>query len=75
MLKTNLITQTLDMTLILVITAAVFVFFIAIAILKMYKLKAENKRLMDISRYTDDVNKSYSNFKESHLYVNSDKSE
>ncbi|WP_415222854.1 hypothetical protein [Psychroserpens sp.] len=62
--------STMQLTIVLIITASIFLVFIAVAIIKMYKLKAENKKLLDSSFYKSDVEKSYQDFTESHLYDN-----
>jgi uncharacterized membrane protein YkgB len=62
--------STIQLTIVLIITASIFLVFIAVAIIKMYKLKAENKKLLDSSFYKSDVEKSYQDFTESHLYDN-----
>lgn len=62
--------STLQLTLILVITAAVFLFFIVLAIIKMYRLKAENKRLIESDAFKTKVDEGYKDFRESHLYEN-----
>jgi hypothetical protein len=55
---------------VLIITAAVFLVFIVIAIIKMYKLKAENKRLLESDAFKTDVDESYKDFTDGHLYDN-----
>ncbi|TXE17309.1 hypothetical protein ES692_10010 [Psychroserpens burtonensis] len=62
--------STMQLTIVLIVTASIFLVFIAVAIIKMYKLKAENKKLLDSSFYKSDVEKSYQDFTESHLYDN-----
>ena len=62
--------STEQLTLVLLITAGVFLFFIAIAVIKMYKLKAENKRLTEMDAYKSDVDTSYKDFTDGHLYDN-----
>jgi|UniRef100_UPI00404A54D7 hypothetical protein len=66
----TLMVSTEQLTLVLLITAGVFLFFIAIAVIKMYKLKAENKRLTEMDAYKSDVDTSYKDFTDSHLYDN-----
>jgi predicted membrane protein len=66
----NLIVSTMQLTVVLIVTAAVFLVFIVIAIIKMYKLKAENKRLLESDAFKTDVDESYKDFTESHLYDN-----
>ncbi|MEH6536094.1 MAG: hypothetical protein V7719_06860 [Psychroserpens sp.] len=62
--------STMQLTIVLIITASIFLVFIAIAIIKMYKLKAENKRLTDSSFYKSEIDKSYQDFTDGHLYDN-----
>jgi uncharacterized membrane protein YkgB len=62
--------STIQLTIVLIVTASIFLIFITVAIIKMYKLKAENKKLLDSSFYKSDVEKSYTDFTESHLYDN-----
>ncbi|OMP30595.1 hypothetical protein BKM32_10125 [Mangrovimonas sp. DI 80] len=66
----HFLVSTTELTLILIITAAVFIFFIVIAIIKMYKLKAENKRLTELESFKASVDESYKDFTEGHLYDN-----
>ena len=66
----NLLVSTAQLTFILIITATIFAIFIALAIFKMYKLKAENKRLLENSSYKSDVDQSYQDFTDGHLYEN-----
>lgn len=65
-----LFVSTEQLTIVLLITAAVFLFFIALAVIKMYKLKAENKRLTECDAFKDDVDNGYKDFTEGHLYDN-----
>ena len=66
----NLIVSTMELTIVLIVTAAVFLVFIVIAIIKMYKLKAENKRLLESDAFKTDVDESYKDFTDGHLYDN-----
>ena len=59
--------STTQLTIVLIITAIIFAFFIGIAVFKMYKLKTENKRLMDKSKYKSKI-EEYKDFTEGHLY-------
>ena len=65
-----LLVSTAQLTLILIITASVFAIFIAVAIVKMYRLKAENKKLLENSAYKSDIDQSYKDFTDGHLYEN-----
>ncbi|MCK8480742.1 hypothetical protein [Psychroserpens algicola] len=62
--------STMQLTIVLIVTASIFLIFITIAIIKMYKLKAENKRLTDNSFYKSEIDKSYQDFTDGHLYDN-----
>ena len=62
--------STMQLTIVLIVTASIFLIFIAVAIIKMYKLKAENKRLTDSSFYKSEIDKSYQDFTDGHLYDN-----
>ena len=64
------VVSTEQLTIVLLITAGVFLFFIAIAVVKMYKLKAENKRLIDSDAFKAEVDESYKDFTDGHLYDN-----
>ncbi|MEN8885115.1 MAG: hypothetical protein ABF246_01875 [Winogradskyella sp.] len=58
---------TTQLTMILIAVASVFLVFIVIAIIKMYKLKAENKKLMETNAFRD-VDDTYKDFTSGHLY-------
>lgn len=66
--------STMQLTIVLIVTASIFLIFIAVAIIKMYKLKAENKRLTDSSFYKSEIDKSYQDFTDGHLYDNNNNS-
>lgn len=66
----NLVVSTMQLTIVLIVTAAIFLVFIVIAIIKMYKLKAENKRLLESDAFKTDVDESYKDFTDGHLYDN-----
>ena len=67
LLNSSSAVSTEQLTLILLITASVFIILIGIAIIKMYKLKAENKKLMETNAFKD-VDENYKDFTDSHLY-------
>jgi hypothetical protein len=67
LLPKSLIVTTTQLTLILISVASIFFVFIIIAIIKMYKLKAENKKLMETNAFKD-VDESYKDFTSGHLY-------
>ena len=62
-----LLVTTTQLTMILIAVASIFLVFIIIAIVKMYKLKAENKKLMETNAFKD-VDESYKDFTGGHLY-------
>tara|TARA_R110002051_G_scaffold201255_2_gene268014 strand:- start:30111 stop:30335 length:225 start_codon:yes stop_codon:yes gene_type:complete len=62
-----LVITTTQLTMILITVASVFLVFILIAIIKMFKLKAENKKLMETNAFKD-VDESYKDFTSGHLY-------
>ncbi|WP_369995051.1 hypothetical protein [Winogradskyella sp.] len=67
LLSRALIVTTTQLTMILIAVASIFLVFIIIAIIKMYKLKAENKKLMETNAFKD-VDESYKDFTGGHLY-------
>jgi hypothetical protein len=67
LLPKALIVTTTQLTMILIAVASIFFVFILIAIIKMYKLKAENKKLMETNAFRD-VDESYKDFTSGHLY-------
>ncbi|WP_400078216.1 hypothetical protein [Winogradskyella sp. R77965] len=71
MLKTLLskavIVTTTQLTMILIAVASIFLVFILIAIVKMYKLKAENKKLMETNAFKD-YEESTEEIPSGHLY-------
>jgi hypothetical protein len=62
-----LIVTTTQLTMILIAVASIFLVFILVAIVKMYKLKSENKKLMETNAFKD-VDESYKDFTSGHLY-------
>ncbi len=66
--RTYSLVSTTQLTIVLIITAVIFAIFIGVAVIKMYRLKAENKRLMDKSKYNSKIDKEYTDFTDSHLY-------
>ncbi|WP_157957237.1 hypothetical protein [Winogradskyella tangerina] len=67
LLSKALIVTTTQLTMILIAVASIFLVFIIIAIIKMYRLKAENKKLMETNAFKD-VDESYKDFTSGHLY-------
>jgi hypothetical protein len=66
----NLMLSTSQLTIVLIVTASIFVVFIIIAIIKTYKLNAENKRLTELDNLKSEEDNSYKDFTEGHLYDN-----
>ncbi|MFD1015139.1 hypothetical protein [Winogradskyella rapida] len=62
-----LMVTTTQLTLILITVASIFLIFILVAIIKMYKLKAENKKLMETSSIKEEE-ETYTDFTNGHLY-------
>lgn len=60
--------STKQLTIVLLIITVIFAFLIVMAIIKMYKLKAENKRLIETDDYKTELEKSYKDFTDGHLY-------
>jgi uncharacterized membrane protein YkgB len=70
-LTTNLfLVSTTQLTVVLLLTISIFFVFIAVAIIKMYKLKAQSKKMLKNSLYKVNEEKKYTDFTESHLYDN-----
>ncbi|MBO6880557.1 MULTISPECIES: hypothetical protein [Winogradskyella] len=67
LLSKALVVTTTQLTMILIAVASIFLVFIIIAIIKMYKLKAENKKLMETNAFKD-VDETYKDFTSGHLY-------
>lgn len=67
LLSKALVVTTAQLTMILIAVASIFLVFIIIAVIKMYKLKAENKKLMETNAFKD-VDESYKDFTSGHLY-------
>lgn len=57
-----------QLTIILLITGGILLFFIALAVIKMYKLKAENKKLIENQSFKSEVEEGYKDFTGGHLY-------
>ncbi|WP_439152414.1 hypothetical protein [Winogradskyella sp.] len=67
LLSKALVVTTAQLTMILIAVASIFLIFIVIAVIKMYRLKAENKKLMETNAFKD-VDESYKDFTGGHLY-------
>lgn len=66
----SLLVTTKQLTIILIVTAAVFAIFIVAAVIKMYKLKAENRKLLESNPFENDSENNYTDFQDGHLYEN-----
>ena len=62
--------STSQLTIVLIVTASVFLVFIVIAVIKTYKLNAENKRLTEMDNLKSEEDESYKDFTDGHLYDN-----
>lgn len=62
--------STSQLTIVLIVTASVFLVFIVIAVIKTYKLNAENKKLAEMDNLKSDDDESYKDFTDGHLYDN-----
>ena len=62
--------STSQLTIVLIVTASVFLVFIVIAVIKTYKLNAENKKLTEMDNLKSDDDDSYKDFTDGHLYDN-----
>jgi len=49
----GLVVSTLDLTYVLIVVSCIFIIFIGIAIVKMYRLKSEEKKLMETNAFKD----------------------
>ena len=67
LLTKALVVTTTQLTIILIAVASIFLVFIIIAIIKMYKLKAENKKLMNTNAFKD-YEENNSELSTGHLY-------
>ena len=67
LLNKVLVVTTAQLTMILIAVASIFLVFIIIAIIKMYRLKAENKKLMETNAFRE-VDETYKDFTSGHLY-------
>lgn len=66
----NLMVSTSQLTIVLIVTASIFLVFIVIAVIKTYKLNAENKRLTEMDNLKSEEDDSYKDFTDGHLYDN-----
>ena len=62
--------STSQLTIVLIVTASVFLVFIVIAVIKTYKLNAENKILTEMDNLKSEEDESYKDFTDGHLYDN-----
>lgn len=66
----NLLVSTSQLTIVLIVIASIFLIFIVIAIIKTYRLNAENKRLTELDNLKSEEDNSYKDFTDGHLYDN-----
>jgi hypothetical protein len=66
----NLMVSTSQLTIILIVVAGIFLIFIVVAVIKTYKLNAENKRLTELDNLKSEEDTSYKDFTDGHLYDN-----
>ena len=67
----NLMVSTSQLTIVLIIVASIFSIFIVIAVIKTYKLNAENKRLTEFNNLkSEEEEDKYKDFTDGHLYEN-----
>lgn len=66
----NLVVSTSQLTVVLIIVTSIFLIFIIIAVIKTYKLNAENKKLIESSNLKSEEDDSYKDFTDGHLYEN-----
>lgn len=59
-----------NLTIVLLVTVGIFLFFIILAIIKMYKLEAEHKKLVDSDSFKIEIDDVYRDFTQGHLYEN-----
>ena len=64
----NLMVSTSQLTIVLIVTASIFVVFIVIAVIRTYKLNAENKRLTELDNFKSEEDDTYKDFTDGHLY-------
>ena len=62
--------STSQLTIVLIIVSSIFLIFIIIAVIKTYRLNAENKRLTESSNLKSEEDDSYKDFTDGHLYEN-----
>ncbi|OIQ29087.1 MAG: hypothetical protein BM564_07715 [Bacteroidetes bacterium MedPE-SWsnd-G2] len=60
--------STQQLSVVLIITAVIFIFFIGAAVIKMYRLKRENKKLVETDELKKDIDDAYKDFTDGHLY-------
>jgi len=66
----NLMVSNSNLTIILIVVASIFLIFIVIAVIKTYKLNAENKRLTEFNNLKSEEDNDYKDFTDGHLYEN-----
>jgi hypothetical protein len=66
----NLMVSTSQLTIVLIVVASIFLVFIVIAVIKTYRLNAENKRLSELDSLKSEEDNRYKDFTDGHLYDN-----
>jgi hypothetical protein len=67
LVNTALLVSTEHLTIILIVVSSIFFVFIGVAIFKMFKLKTEERKLMETNAFTDSE-KEYKDYSGGHLY-------
>ena len=62
--------STSQLTIVLIAVAVIFLIFIVIAVIKTYRLNAENKRLIESNNLKSEEDDKYKDFTDGHLYEN-----
>lgn len=66
----NLMVSNSQLSIILIVVGCIFLIFIIVAIIKTFKLNAENKRLLEQSNLKSEEDNKYKDFTDGHLYDN-----
>jgi protein-S-isoprenylcysteine O-methyltransferase Ste14 len=67
LVNSSLLVSTEHLTIILIVVSSIFFVFIGVAIFKMFKLKTEERKLMETNAFTDSE-KEYKDYSGGHLY-------
>lgn len=66
----SLMVDNSQLTIVLFIVSGIFLVFIVVAVIKTYRLNAENKRLLESDKSKNEDDDSYKDFTDGHLYEN-----